>query len=123
MGTGKRFMAYEMVRRLEKRKEYSLLKQLSEGVEENERRRGKKHQVFAPSFDVKICDSEIMIEQKLDYMHNNPVSGKWNLVNDYTDYKHSSAAFYELGKSGVFDVKHYKEINYAESPTGDSAAK
>ena len=90
-------------------------------MEENKRRKGKKHQVFAPSFDVKICDSEIMIEQKLDYMHNNPVSGKWNLVNDYTDYKHSSTAFYELGKSGVFDVKH---INITQSALpGDSAAK
>ena len=26
-----------------------------------------------------------------------PVSGKWNLVNDYTDYEHISASFYEIG--------------------------
>ena len=61
IGTGKRFMAYEIVRRLEERKEYSLLKQLSDGVDENERKKGKKHQVFAPSFDVKLGDSEAMM--------------------------------------------------------------
>jgi hypothetical protein len=32
----------------------------------------------------------------LNYIHHNPVSGKWNLVNDYTDYEHSSVSFYDL---------------------------
>ena len=28
--------------------------------------------------------------------HHNSVKGKWNLLNDYTNYEHSSASFYEL---------------------------
>ncbi|MBX9851320.1 MAG: transposase, partial [Cytophagaceae bacterium] len=36
IGTGKRFMAYEIIRRLNAKKEYSLLKILSDGVDENE---------------------------------------------------------------------------------------
>jgi hypothetical protein len=52
-----------------------------------------------------------MIEQKLDYIHHNPVKGKWKLVDDFTDYHHSSAAFYELGKPGAVDIRHYKTLN------------
>jgi REP element-mobilizing transposase RayT len=34
--------------------------------------------------------------QKLDYIHANPISGKWKLAEDFCDYKYSTAKFYEL---------------------------
>ncbi len=40
------------------------------------------------------------IEQKLEYIHNNPVQGKWMLANDPLDYLYSSARFYENGDNG-----------------------
>ena len=30
-------------------------------------------------------------------MHKNPVSKRWQLANDFTDYRHSNASFYEKG--------------------------
>jgi len=48
-----------------------------------------------------------MTEQKLNYIHENPVSGKWKLVDDYVSYDHSSAGFYELGETTNYPVKHY----------------
>jgi putative transposase len=36
-------------------------------------------------------------EQKLNYMHNNPISGKWQLSKDDISYQYSSARFYEYG--------------------------
>ena len=51
-----------------------------------------------------------MIEQKLDYIHQNPVSGKWQLVDDYTEYTHSSAGFYGLDEKIKFPVRHYKDL-------------
>ena len=107
---GKRFMAYEMVKRLEQGKRYALLKELEQGVQPNEKQKGKKHQVFRLSFDARKCFDEKMVEQKLDYMHHNPVQGKWRLVEDHVDYRHSSAMFYETGVHGVYEVTHYKEI-------------
>ncbi len=71
--------------------------------------------------DIKLCDSEDMILQKLNYMHHNPVKGKWNLAADFTDYYHSSAGFYELGIVRGFKVTHYRDLNGAESLAGDSA--
>ena len=35
--------------------------------------------------------------QKLNYIHNNPLKGKWNLAKNPWDYKYSSAEFYRTG--------------------------
>ena len=40
--------------------------------------------------------SRNVIEQKINYIHNNPLQEKWNLVNEASDYFYSSAKFYEL---------------------------
>lgn len=101
VGDGKRFLAYAIVNSLKKQGKTNLLEQLAAGVQAGEKDRGKNHQVFKLSFDARKCFDEKMIEQKLAYIHHNPVSGKWNLVNDFTDYKHLSARFYELDEAGL----------------------
>ncbi len=95
IGNGKRFMAYEMVKRLETVNEKGLLQLIAAGVKETERKKGQLHKVFEDSFDAKKCMSKEFIYQKLDYMHHNPTKGKWMLANDYLSYAHSSASFYE----------------------------
>ncbi len=70
-------------------------------------RGSKKHQVFHLSFDARKCFTEKMVEQKLDYIHHNPVSGKWNLVEDFSEFAHSTASFYERGVLGKFEVTYY----------------
>ena len=110
IGTGKRFMAYKIVEMLKQRKAYKLLKELQLGVPSNEKKKGKKHMVFEPSFDAKACYSDAFIEQKLDYMHHNPVMGKWNLAEDFIDYEHSSAKFYETGIQGCYTITHYEDV-------------
>ena len=47
--------------------------------------------------DIEIY-SDKMFDQKLNYIHNNPLQDKWQLVDDPVKYKYSSASFYELGK-------------------------
>jgi putative transposase len=37
-----------------------------------------------------------ILEQKLDYIHNNPLQKKWKLCNSPEDYEWSSASFYLL---------------------------
>jgi hypothetical protein len=75
-----------------------------------ERAKGKNHEVFISSFDGRICYTREIVEQKLDYIHHNPVSGKWNLVKDFVDYEHSSASFYEKGVHRHFKVTHYQDL-------------
>src|SRR6202142_2742989 len=57
----------------------------------------KKHEIWQrDSLSVELVSSGFA-KQKLDYIHFNPVSGKWNLAKDYLDYYYSSARFYETG--------------------------
>ena len=107
----KRFMAYDIVNSLKRYGKLTLLNTLKAGVRPAERRVGKLHQVFHLSSDIRRCDSESIVEQKLEYIHHNPVKGKWNLVDDFTEYDHSSAAFYEKEKCSSVSLVHYKEID------------
>jgi DNA phosphorothioation-dependent restriction protein DptG len=104
VGNGKRFMAYEIIKRLKEKGETKLLQQLSLSVEAKDRERNKKHEVWEDSFDWKECRTHKFMKQKLDYMHDNPCRGKWNLVTDVTEYVHSSAKFYLCNELGVYQV-------------------
>ena len=107
-------MAYEIVERLKNLKHDTILLRLAKAVTNSDKRRGKLHQVFRPSFDARIILDERMLFQKIDYIHHNPVSGKWNLVSDFVLYPHSSAAFYELGRPCPFTLTHYAEILHGD---------
>lgn len=106
IGNGKRFMAYEIM----EAKEVKVLEESAQGVSARESKRGKLHEVFEPSFDWKECTSNKFIDQKLDYMHDNPCRGVWNLVMNPADYQHSSAKFYMTGEQGVYPVLHCGEL-------------
>ena len=111
IGNAKRFLAYDIINRLELQSNSQLLKALSDALTETEIAKGQKHRVFEESFDAKPIYSEPFFFQKLDYIHHNPVSGRWKLVDDYTEYEHSSALFYELSKVFHFEPKHYNELS------------
>ena len=110
IGNGKRFMAYQIIDLLEKKGEETILKKLQAEVKKKDRIRGKKHEVWISSFDVKECRTEKFILQKLIYIHENPVRGKWKLCNTSLDYLHSSANFYYNGKQKLFEVIDYRDF-------------
>ena len=110
IGNAKRFMAYEIIKRLEEKKELALLQELYDSVKEKERKKGQRHKVFDGSFDAKECYSNKFVYQKLAYMHKNPVSKKWQLVIEFTDYLHSSASFYEKGIKRYDKLLHVNEV-------------
>src|SRR5437867_3365469 len=99
VGNGKRFLAYEIVKRLKQQSRYDLPDIASKRVVPGERKRGKLHEIFESSFDARIMYSMKMLQEKLHYIHVNPISKNWKLVEDYLDYKHSSARFYELNEA------------------------
>jgi putative transposase len=55
-----------------------------------------------------------VIYQKLDYIHANPVMGKWNLCKEPKDYIYSSAEFYETGFDRFGMLTHIGEIGIWE---------
>lgn len=110
IGTGKRFMAYNIVSKLEVAGQHELLRELGKLVKPFEKRRGKLHEIFEPSFDWKECSSEKFILQKLDYIHENPCRGKWNLASSLQDYRYSSARYYLDGIQSDYPVTLYEEL-------------
>ena len=110
IGTGKRFMAYEIVQRLNQSGRTELLQIMADAVTPAEMQRNKKHEVFQDSLDCKEVITEKFIRQKLNYIHKNPVSGKWKLVDQYLDYEYSSARFYDLGEEAKCRLYNYAEL-------------
>jgi REP element-mobilizing transposase RayT len=110
IGNGKRFMAYELVSLLEQNGQQVILQRLEAEVKSKDRSRGKKHEVWIDGFDVKECRTEKFILQKLIYIHENPVRGKWKLCKRSLDYLHSSARFYFNGKQQLFEVRDYRDF-------------
>ena len=111
IGNAKRFMAYEIIEKLEASNQKKILQRLKDAVKPNEKKKGQLHKVFEDSFDAKKCYSKDFILQKLDYIHANPIRGRWQLVNQYTDYKHSSAGFYEETDTTAYQrLKHIGEL-------------
>jgi REP element-mobilizing transposase RayT len=111
ISNGKRFMAYEIIKRLKSQNRNDVLIKLSEACSEDDKKKGQLHKVFEPSFDAKPILTDKFLQQKLDYIHHNPISGKWNLADTFIDYKHSSAGFYEnnLVHKDVA-IKHYLDL-------------
>ena len=99
LANGKRFIAYDIIKGLEAQKKEIILQELFHATTLKAKNSGKKHRVFKTSSDIKEIYSADMLITKLEYIHRNPNQGKWNLVDDYTTYLYSSAAFYELEKA------------------------
>jgi REP element-mobilizing transposase RayT len=110
VGNGKRFMGYDIIERLEQQRQNRLLRRLQKAVEPGDKKRGKKHELWEDSFDVKECRTERFVLQKLNYIHKNPCAGKWMLADSLINYWHSSASFYISGKTSGYPVRHYREF-------------
>ena len=103
-------MAYEIVNRLENSTNHKVLQDIRSNLTQREINKGQKHKVFKDSFDAKPIYADKFLFQKLDYIHGNPVNGKWTLARDNVVYEHSSASFYELNEVKHFSPKHYKDF-------------
>lgn len=110
IGNAKRFLAYEIVRRLQLQGDEELLQQLHDAVEYKDRQRGKQHEVWRDSSECKECRTERFILQKLSYIHSNPCRGKWHLAEQAGAYPHSSASFYFYGSHAAYPVRDYAEV-------------
>jgi REP element-mobilizing transposase RayT len=110
IGNGKRFMAYEIVRRLSVQGNHEVLDRLQNAVTQSDRIRNKRHEVWEDSFDWKMGEGQEFMQQKLDYMHDNPCRSKWNLAASPVDYPHSSAGFYIEHATGLYPVLNYMQL-------------
>ncbi len=109
IANGKRFMAYEIVNRLGIGENKAMVNHLRSLVTVREKKKGQLHKVFKDSFDANPIYSQKFLIQKINYIHNNPVSGKWMLAKNFVEYEHSSASFYEIQL-----VKHFRPLHFMD---------
>ena len=74
------------------------------------RKEKKLHEVWETSFDWKDCRSNTFVWQKLNYMHSNPCTGKWQLVTNSIEYFHSSAKFYLTALQRIYPITNFMEM-------------
>ncbi len=110
LGNGKRFLAYDIIEKLNQIPATETLEQLRYGVNKSDADRNKLHEVFEESFDAKICFSKDFLLQKLNYIHNNPCSKNWMLAADPASYPHSSALYYYTGTHSKYCVNSWAEL-------------
>lgn len=70
----------------------------------------RKYQFWQRNSLTKFLPSREVVEQKLDYIHNNPVQGKWMLANSPIEYGYSSCKFYEADDHSYEFLTHYMEF-------------
>lgn len=101
----KRFLAYEIVKLLEKDKKYDLLEFFKIRARIKD---GAKHKLFEDRYDSLIIQSQKLFLEKLNYIHKNPCQEKWRLADEPEDYRYSSASNYTNGKGQYkVDVENF----------------
>jgi putative transposase len=74
----------------------------------------KKHEIWQrDSLGIEIYTVKVA-KQKLGYIHNNTVTGKWQLAKDYLSYHYSSARFYETGIDEFGFLKNIFTVLYGD---------
>src|ERR1700710_623948 len=71
IANGKRFMAYEIINRLENAGNAQMLIELGNLVSMREKKKGQLHKVFKDSFDAKPIITHSFLIQKINYIHYN----------------------------------------------------
>jgi putative transposase len=70
---------------------------------------GRKYNFWHPKADWFLLNQSGTIEQKLNYIHLNPMRGKWSLVSDPSEYHYSSCKFYERGIKDFDFLEDYRD--------------
>lgn len=86
----------------------NLVTELNFFSENREPDRTERHQVWQP-LQAKNIYTEIFLQEKLEYIHNNPVAKKWQLAERRDAYAYSSACFYDCGIEPIVAVDDVRQ--------------
>lgn len=98
------FTAHEILEKLREENQNDLLK-LFQQKKRDERH---THSIWQ-DIQAKNIYSMNFLQQKLEYIHQNPVAKDWKLAKDRTDYLYSSACYYDYGRKPIIEITHINE--------------
>lgn len=97
------YTAHAIVKRIEENDQKDILE-----VMKQEKRDHRSNYSVWQAFHSENIFSEKVLNQKLEYVHSNPVK-KDEIILSRTDYQYSSASFYEMGKQGIIEVDDIRD--------------
>ena len=98
------FTAHKIIDELKESKEVDLLNFFHDS-----KRESKVNYSIWQDIQAKNIYSQNFLEQKLEYIHNNPLSEKWRLVKDKADYSLSSARKYDREETPIIEVNDIRD--------------
>ncbi len=98
------FTAHEILKKLREHNQTELLRMF----EKEKRDQRHEHSIWQ-DIQAKNIYSMGFLQQKLEYIHQNPVSKDWRLVEDRADYPYSSAGYYDYGRKPIIEITNINE--------------
>jgi REP element-mobilizing transposase RayT len=98
------FTAHEILKTLRTNNQTDLL-----SIFKQDRRDQRHEHSIWQDIQAKNIYSMDFLQQKLEYIHQNPVAKEWKLVNDRADYLYSSAGYYDYGRKPIIEITDINE--------------
>ena len=98
------FTAHEILKKLHADNRKDLLELFSQ----NKRDPRHEHSIWQ-DIQAKNIYSMDVLQQKLEYIHQNPVAKDWRLAEDRVDYSYSTAGYYDHGRKPIIDITDINE--------------
>jgi REP element-mobilizing transposase RayT len=112
------FTAHEILKKLRADNQKDLLDLF------HQKKRDERHEhSIWQDIQAKNVHSMDFLQQKMEYIHQNPVSKEWKLAEDRADYFYSSAGFYDYGRKPIIEITDINEwLMVTPSPSqGDTS--
>jgi len=103
----KRQTSDRILRQLKAEHNFEAQKLLADKVDHPEK---QKHKVWENDYNAKDIFSSDFLEQKMNYIHNNPCQENWKLSEKPEDYLWSSARFYLTDEPCIIPIDDVRDL-------------
>jgi len=93
------FTAHEILKKLGTDNQKDLL----DSFRQKKRDQRHEHSIWQ-DIQAKNIYSVEFLQQKMEYIHQNPVAKDWKLVEDRADYLYTSAGYYDYGRKPIIEI-------------------
>ena len=98
------FTAHEILKKLRAQNQKDLL----ELFRQKKRDKRHEHSIWQDIQGKNIYSTDFL-QQKLEYIHQNPIAKDWKLVVDRADYPYSSSGYYDYGRKPIIEIMDINE--------------
>ena len=98
------FTAHEILKKLRAQNQRDLL----DLFQQKKRDQRHEHSIWQ-DIQAKNIYSMDVLQQKMEYIHQNPVAKDWKLVDDRADYLYSTAGYYDYGRKPIIEITDINE--------------